>query len=450
MNGGQATSDQREPHATEASGSPVEAPAEPRGGRTAAAPPGAQLEQATLAERRRALRTLVQHPLLGAAGSLSAEFGLVRRHAAWLRDWLVRNAGWSLQIDSETARLRKTPADLADGTRPAREPANGLPFSRRRYVLLCLALAALERADRQTTLGRLAEAIVGFVAADPALTASGVSFDLTGQDQRRDLVHVMRLLLELRVLVRVHGDEQQYVAARGDVLYNVNRPALAAMLNVKRGPSTIDEPALDRRLAALVEEPVPDTEEGRNRRLRSRLIRKLLDDPVVYYDQLTEDEQAYLGSQRPFLLGQIHEATGLVPEVRREGIAMVDEAGDMTDLGLPEEGTEGHLTLLIAEHLAERARRDGPVSVGYVALRRHVADLIARHRSHWRKDVGEPGAEVALTEQAVERLEALRLVRRTDDGMVPLPALGRYALDSGEDADAEAPLAGGLVREPRE
>lgn len=416
--------------------------------RAVAAPPGTQLEQATVAERQRALHALVQHPLLSAAGPLSAEFGLVRRHAAWLRDWLARNPGWSLQIDSETARLRKTPADLADGARPAREPTNGLPFSRRRYVLLCLALAALERADRQTTLGRLAEAIVGFAAADPALAAAGVSFDLTGQDQRRDLVHVMRLLLDLRVLVRVHGDEQQYLAARGDVLYNVNRPALAGMLNVKRGPSTIDETALDRRLDALVEEPVPDTGDGRNRHLRSQLTRKLLDDPIVYYDQLSDDERAYLSSQRAFLIGQIHEATGLIPEVRREGIAMVDEVGDMTDLGLPEEGTEGHLTLLLAEHLAERARRDGPVAVGYMALRHYVAELIVRHRSHWRKDVSEPGAEFTLTEQTIDRLEALRLVRRTDDGVVPLPTLGRYALDSVE--ETEAPLTGGLLREQPE
>jgi uncharacterized protein (TIGR02678 family) len=213
------------------------------------------------------------------------------------------------------------------------------------------------------------------------------------------------------------------------VLYNVNRPALAAMLNVRRGPSTIDEPTLDRRLAALVEEPVPDTDEGRHRRLRSQLTRKLLDDPIVYFDALTDGERTYLSSQRAFLVAQIEQATGLIAEVRREGMAMVDEDGELTDAGLPEEGTEGHLTLLLAEHLAERARRDGPAAVGDATLRRHVAALVAQHRTHWRKDAGVPGAETALTEQAIDRLEALRLVRPTgEDGVVPLPALGRYAL----------------------
>ena len=104
-------------------------------------------------------------------------------------------------------------------------------------------------------------------------------------------------------------------------------------------------------------------------------------------------------------------------------------------MALPEEGTEGHLTLLLAEHLAGCGRRDGGVAVGRAALCRHVAELVVRHRGHWRKDVAEPGAEVALTERTIDRLEALRLVRRAEDGVVPLPAIGRYALDPGDDAD---------------
>jgi uncharacterized protein (TIGR02678 family) len=408
--------------------------------------PGARLEEAIVAERRRALGALLQHPLLSAAGPHSAEFALVRRHATWLREWLARNPGWSLQLDGEAARLRKTPADLADATRPAREPASGQPFSRRRYVLLCLALAALERGDRQTTLGRLAGEIVAFAGADPALAAAGMAFTLEGQDQRRDLVHVIRLLLELRVLARVHGDEQQYVTGRGDALYNVNRPALAAMLNVRRGPSTIDETALDRRLAALVDEPAADIDEARNRRLRSGLTRRLLDDPVVYYDELTEAERAYLASQRAFILTQIEEATGLIPEVRREGIALVDEGGELTDLGLPEEGTEGHLALLLAEHLAACARADGAAAVGHTALHRHVAGLVARHRAHWRRDVTDPGAEVVLTERTLDRLQALRLVRRTEDGVVPRLAIGRYALDPGDEGGGDEAATGDLWR----
>ncbi|MGH9183748.1 MAG: TIGR02678 family protein [Acidimicrobiales bacterium] len=390
---------------------------------------GSQLDQETVHQRRRALRALLQHPLLTPEGPHAAEFGLVRRHAGWLRDWLARNPGWALFVDSELARLRKVPADLGDGTRAARARPADPPFTRRRYALWCLALLALEGADRQATLGWIADRVAAAAAADPVLAEAGMTFDLLGADQRRDLVAVVRLLLGLSVLRRVDGDERAYLARQGDVLYSIGRGALARLLAVRQGPSVVEATGLDQRLAAVVAEAVPDTDDARNRRLRANLTRRLLDDPVVYYDELDDDELAYLHRQRSLLVGQVTEATGLVAEVRREGIAMVDDGGQLTDLELPEEGTDGHLTLLLAELLAGAASERPGAAVPMVALHHRTTELIAEHRAHWRKDVTDPGAEVALADQAVDRLAALRLARRGAEGVVPLPAIARYALD---------------------
>jgi hypothetical protein len=97
-----------------------------------------------LSERRQAMRALLARPLLTASGWGEA-LVLVRVHAEWLREWLGRNCGWTLQVEGELARLRKTPGDLLDSTRGARDHTSDLPFSRRRYSLFCLALASLER-----------------------------------------------------------------------------------------------------------------------------------------------------------------------------------------------------------------------------------------------------------------------------------------------------------------
>jgi uncharacterized protein (TIGR02678 family) len=373
------------------------------------------------------MRALLQHPLLTADGPHATEFGLVRRHSEWLRKWLAHYTGWSLVVDSELARLRKTPVDSIEQGRPAKDAKSDVPFSRRRYVLLCLALAVLEQADRQTTLGELADRIAGYFAADSAIAEAGISFDLESFDQRRDLVQVIRLLLEMRVLRRVSGDEDQFLSKKGDALYNINRPALATVLCVKRGPSTVKELSLDDRVAAITEETVPDTDEGRNRRLRSRITRRLIDDPIVYYDELDQAEFDYLNSQRGRLLQQVEQATGLVPEVRREGIAMLDTRGDATDLGLPEEGTDGHLTLLVAQYLADELRKQ-QTTIGEVALSQFIAKLIDEHSHHWRKDVTASGAVDSLTQQTVERLRALGLVRWNAGRILPLPAIARYAL----------------------
>lgn len=379
------------------------------------------------AERRRAVRALLQQPLLCAGGDGSEDLAAVRRHTDYLRGFFGKHLGWTLEVDSGLARLRKIPADRADGTRPARDVNTGAPFSRRRYVLFCLALCALERAERQTTLGRLAEEVMREAQAE-SLTAAGIWFDLKSQDQRRDLVQVVRLLLALRVLLRVQGDEQQFLSERGDVLYDIERPALVAVLNVRRPPSLIGEKDLDGRLGALLAEPRPDTTEGHNQALRVQLMRRLIDDPVVYYSDLAEDERAYLGSQRPFLLKVLEEATGLIPEVRAEGLLLCDDRGDATDLGLPEEGTRGHLTLLLAEHLAGRLRAQGELPVPVAEVVQHVEHLITQNKSRWSRDVTQPGAASMLCRETLERLEALRLVRCAEEDVIPRPAIARYAL----------------------
>ncbi|MFE3661729.1 TIGR02678 family protein [Streptomyces sp. NPDC059164] len=375
------------------------------------------------AELRKAARALLKQPLLLARGRYADEFRLARRHASELREWFDRNTGWALQVDTEAARLHKSPGVLTDPTHPARNTARGAaPFTRRRYVLLCLALAALERGEAQIALGRLADHIV-LDAADPRLVATGIEFALEHRDERLDLAAVVRLLLDLGVLRRVAGDEEAYVSGAGDVLYDVERRVLAGLLASRRGPSTVHAEAFDDRLAELVAETALDSDELRFRAMRRSLTRRLLDDPVLYYADLSDAELGYLTRQRGFLTARITELTGLVAEVRAEGVAMVDPEDDLTDLRMPEQGTYGHITLLLAEHLAAA---DGPVDPDALALR--VRELASQHGGFWSKSAREPGMETDLVEQAVDRLAALGLVSRTPRAVVVRPALARYAV----------------------
>jgi uncharacterized protein (TIGR02678 family) len=241
------------------------------------------------------------------------------------------------------------------------------------------------------------------------LQAAGLVFDISNHDQRRDLIHVVRLLIEIGLLRRIAGDEQQFLNRTGasDALYEIHRPILAVM-NIGGAPARQTAPTA----------------------VRARLVRALLDDPVLYFEELTVEERSYLERHRTYLLQQIREATGLVPEIRREGIAMVDDAGSLTDLRLPEEGTDGHVALLLAAFLSEQLRNNRNVVVPFSAVEEHVRHLIQIHGSRWRKAVTGAGAETQLAEDTLWRLRALRLVRITANGLVPLPAIARYGVNS--------------------
>ena len=372
------------------------------------------------AQRRAALRALLAKPLL-VADTDGEMLVLVRRHLPGLREWLNRETGWRLAADSETARLFKTAPALSDASHPARGH-NKESFGRRWYVTLCLALSALARADAQITLGSLADDVLT-AAAEPELTAAGFTLTLDSRADRSDLVAVVRLLLAVGVLSRIAGDEDAYLSARTDVLYDVRRPVLGVLLSGIRGPSTVTASSFEERLAELTAEPVAETDELRNQALRRRLTRRLLEDPVLYYDELDDDEHSYLLSQRHAITRRIADATGLVAEMRAEGMAMVDPDDELTDVRMPEQRTDGHVTLLVAEHLA---RRDQATLEELHAFVRQVA---AEHATYWRKGVTEPGAETELAGTALEKLSALRLVQVDGSVVRGRPAIARFALD---------------------
>lgn len=258
-----------------------------------------------------------------------------------------------------------------------------------------------------------------------------MEFTLGGREERADLVAAIRLLLGYGVLVRVAGDEESYVSSGGDALFDVDRRVLAAMLSSAHGPGLVgaalgSAPTIDRIEAALHEPPPAYTEEEATRRVRHAVSRRLLCDPVVYYDELPDDQRSYLVGQRVPLTRRLAEATGLVPELRAEGVALVDPDDQLTDVRMPEQGTDGHATLLLAEHLATAGSAD------VAALRRRVRQLAEDHAAYWRRTAREPGAENAIVAEALDRLVGLGLVRVTGDGpdavVHPLPALRRFAV----------------------
>jgi uncharacterized protein (TIGR02678 family) len=378
-------------------------------------------------EFRRALRALLMQPLMTPRHE---DFSAVRRQAVRLGDWFARETGWPLHVDREGARLFKRPADLRDQTR-------GLPdYDRRRYVLLCLACAVLERADSQITLHVLGDRIRQ-LAGDPTLASCGFEFTLRTATERRALVSVCRTLLEQDVLQRVAGDEENYVRENGwdqaDALYDVQRRMLAGMLAAVRGPSTWRAEAapanFEDRLRSLVAEHMADSEQGRRDALRHHLARRLLDDPVIYTASLDAEHQAYFLNQRGAMAARLSEAAGLTAEQRAEGLALTDESGQLTDIAMPSEGTESHATLLVAEYLARllhEAPNSAVITDDDVAAFLRIA--INRYGRFWRKSAREPGAEVELAKIALGNLDRLQLVSRANREIRPMPAIARFEL----------------------
>lgn len=392
-------------------------------------PEEAGAEALVAEERRRAIRLLLARPFVTDTRPDPETFALVRRHARDLQRWFAEQLGYRLVVDTELARLHKRAAPGARA-RPLRT-ASGLPFDARRYALFCLVLAALERMEVQTVLSELAAQVTLLAASEEAVER----FELESYAERQAFVDAVRQLVELGVLTLADGEDSAFVEGRGDALYDIHGRRLSQLLSV---PVPATAPRQEADFEALAADFYPDTEEGANRRLRHRLLRRLVEEPVLHVDELEEAERLYLQSQRHYLLGQVAAHTGLAVEVRREGLVAVDPAGRLSDLQFPGTGTVSHAALLLGEILAERARAapERAVVVPLSELAEALAALLARYGHLWSKRYREdPAGADRLLADALERLEAMGLaVRRPGGsggsgelgGIEPRPALARY------------------------
>ena len=382
-------------------------------------------DEARALERRRALRALLARPLL-LAGRDAEIFPAVVRHRAELARWFAENAGWALLVDAGAghARLMKRPA-RPDPTRPARAPGKG-PFDRRRYALLCLALAALDREPRQVTLARLAGAVRELSAEDGGLRP----FDPDLTAERRAFVDVVLLLCDLGVLVLRDGDAEQYARSReGDALYDVRERLLSQLVAAPRPPALAGTPQRMR------EEERGETEEGLRIRARHEIFRRLLDDPVVYLDDLDERARAWLAAGSGFVYERLLRDAGLQVERRREGLAAVDPEGTLTDTAFPEgSSTVKHAALLLCEWLADRSRPAGGEGAarGPVATREEIAARVAalrdEHAGRWSREYEDrETGDTALAEAALRVLVGFGLAAPAAGGFVALPAAARFS-----------------------
>lgn len=383
-----------------------------------------ELEAERRDEQQRALRALLRRPLIGLRED-STLFALIRRHETELRARLVDLLGYRLVVHADHARLYR-PAWRRDASRPATVPRKReasdrwSSFTRRHYTLLFLSLAVLE--DRPSRLQMPLSELSDEVAQLGRELGIDTDFDLRAE--RLLLADVVEWLCAWHVAEVSDGERSRdFVDQRDDAdcLLTIDHARLGSLVSSWR-PLTDIGSASD----LVFEGEYPPTDEGRRSRVRHRLARRLVEDPVVYVDDLDDEERQYFVAQRPTHLSvAIHHATGMRAEHRSEGTAFVDPERELSDFRFPDRGFDRQLPLLLCSFLAWRLEIDQP-EISRTELRTHVRGLIEQHEQYWPADAANGDQVEAALERALSTLARMRLVELASDGARALPAVARY------------------------
>jgi uncharacterized protein (TIGR02678 family) len=381
-------------------------------------------------ERRNALRALLAEPFIGSDDSA---FKLIRRHDAELSRRCNELLGYRLHVTPSFARLVRVPTErmLRRGLRVPPSGTSARDRSRddwprlgdRGVVLLFLTVAALERNGQQTVIGELAEDVAAAGArGDPAIT---VDFEL--RSERMAFADGVELLCHWGVLQLMYGRRGTFANRIRDdeeALFAIDRRRLSLVL---RDPFV----ALSAETVAdLVAETEPPTPEARTRQVRHRLARQLVEDPVLYLEDLSEEERAYFLSQRAMLERRVEDWTGLSVERRAEGTAAIEAGRELTDLPFPAGSNVKQLALLLCDWLT------GEHEATWPEVRRAVRGLLAHNERHWNRSPDDEDAVEAMFAQATDLLVELDLAESTSRGLRALPLSARFRAPEVREAGA--------------
>jgi len=306
-----------------------------------------------LPELQRAARTLLGHPLVTASYPNTDALPAVRRWETVLRNEFAQRFGYRLDVGRSSARLLRRPSALTS-LRPARRDNSGRAFTPWAYAFMCLALAAAEQSGRQVLASELVERIEQRARGDAELPVN-----LTVHAQRRALVDALDLLDRLGVITARDGDIESLMG-EGQVLFDIDREALGHCLVAS--PSVLREV---RTTADFLVEPHGDAPDAATRAARHAVNRRLVDQPVVLFDELSTDEAEMARRNRRREAEGLTRLTGCDVELRREGMAVIDvTAQPLGGRPFPAGGTEAHAALLWLAALVDAVRPDHSINSG--------------------------------------------------------------------------------------
>lgn len=296
-----------------------------------------------LEDLQRTVRVLLAHPLVTESWPEPGDLVAVRRWETVLRNELGRVLGYRLDVSRTCARLYRKPPTLSTARGPRSRTNRSLGPLTCSY--LCLVLAAVEGLGEQTTASQVADEVQRLRAGDDALPV-----DLTDHGQRRAFVDALKWLEDRGVLQLRDGEAERWLTEPdGDALYDLDRDVVSRLLvtapSVLRDVDVVED---------FLVEPPAASDEARIQRLRHRLGRRIVGEPVVSFTDLTDDELAHFRHRRTRIVGDLERLTGCTVEVRAEGIALVDaDREPISGERFPASGTETQAALLWGAALVE-------------------------------------------------------------------------------------------------
>lgn len=343
-------------------------------------------------------------------------FQLIKDHYEDLRNWFHEYLGFSLLVTRQFAKVEKFPGRY--------QPWMGIEgfHTARDYGLFAYCLWFLEGRGEgeQFLLSQMVEEI------REHLLANDIHIDWTLYEHRLSMARALKKCKELRVLIAVDGDESDWARNGGEVnvLYEATPMARYVLRRFPKELTGMES------LEELIESANARDEKVQR---RQKVYRRLVQEPVVYDWEWSEEERYYVLTQRRSILDQMNHFLGLEGRRYREGLIFYEPNALSPMTTFPTQSAISDILVLAAGEIRRRRQEGhyemdewGRLLLSVTELESVLIHLRERHREYWSKEHRESSSQ-ELLRQVIQHLEEWNLGKRVNEEEILLfPALARW------------------------
>lgn len=368
-------------------------------------------------ERRECAGALLNRPWI-AKDDDPELFQRIKAHYDWLRDWFRETCGFPLLLTRTFVKLEKVPEKAYSwmGIESFSHP--------RDYGLLMYALWFLEGKGEheQFLLSDLAEEV-----RDHLLTEQ-IDCDWRNYYHRLAMARALRQLRDWSVLIALDGEENEWAQnSEQNVLYECSTLVRYVVRRFTHDVTSCDKPE------QLAVSQYPETEAGRRERLRHRVYRRLLQEPVVLDAEWSDEERQYVLTQRRSIIERLRQI-GFEAVRYREGLLVTypEASGDLALFPSPQGISDICLRLActVRQRLLDPAymftvEEDGRVSLSWSELEQLLYELKEQDGAYWGKKHRE-ASSTQLARETANHLFLWKLAVPREGGVFLEPTFGRW------------------------
>lgn len=338
----------------------------------------------------------------------------IKDNISYYKDFIYNNLGYDLIIKDEFIKLEKIPA-YPESWMGIKEFTD-----KKEYIFLMNIIMFLE--DKSKAEQFILSSITEYIES----AYIDGKIDWTSFSNRKSLIKVMKFLLNIGLIKKNDGDEDNFSKSEyGEVLYE--NTGISKYI-VRRFSKELDEVE---KYEDLLEEYFREIDSDKGIIRKNRVYRKLLLSPIIYRNGEEDSDYEYIKNYRNAICNVFEKNLGWDLHIHRNGAMIaLNEQSKVKDI-FPNKRGEGIVTLFINKEIIRlinegkiKLEVNDTITISLQEFRSLIINTREKYGVGFTKEYRDY-SEAMLVSKIKEFMKNFSMIKEYEESIILLPLIGK-------------------------